>query len=248
MASLALDVLSASAEDAANPWAKREECVFGMPYLGQVVRPRNQGALTAVLKAVYAYDGIDLRHEALPYERALEGLRQGAVDCTLVLKGDHKGVLQGETTLATYDLAAAYLRETGWVGIQSLKDQRVAYLHGFDLETLLPVPILPQLVYDLSSAYHMLERGHVTYVLDDVALLRDAMYDSQLPSSEFSITEFASYEVRPIFADTPKGRRLRDIYDRRMKVLIETGDFVDILKKNGMSAPGIEKVLKANGR
>ena len=243
---LALCLWSPPAAQAAGPWKSEDTCRFGMPLIGHAVKQGGTGLITDILKAVYQPEHITLTHLPLPYSRAVAAVQAGEIHCTLDIKDNHKGVLQGRATMAFYDLSAAYLRTTEFSGMDDLADKKVAYLHGFDMEPLLSVKIRPQVVYDLSSAFHMLDRDFVAYVLDDSLLLKDAMYESRLPASDFQITPIKSFEVRPIFAPTDQGRRLRDIYDRRIKEMIASGELQDILRINGIGEPTIEKIIKAN--
>lgn len=229
-----------------DPWAERDTFIFGMPYIGHAVQPRNTGMISDILKAVFEPEDIDFAHVPHPYKRVLEELRAGTIHCSLQVKDHYKGVLQGETTLATYDLSAAYLYKTGFGGVQSLAGKKIAFLHGFGIQSFIPVTFRAQPVYDLSSAFHMLDRGHVDYVLGDGRLLRDAIDDSDLPSGEFVISGISSFEVRPIFAPTKDGRRFRAIYDRRMKELIASGKLVAIMEKHGLGKESINRVLQAN--
>ena len=109
-----------------------------------------------------------------------------------------------------------------------------------------PVKFSPQMVYDLSSAYHMLDRGHVKFVLGDNRLLEDAMYDSKIPTYNIVINEIKSFEIRPIFSKTEEGLLFRDIYDRRMREMIASGELATILRENGVSKSGIKKIMNAN--
>jgi len=243
---LLLTSLMAPPASANGPWKSEDTCIFGMPYLGQAVKQGNTGLITDILKAVYGPERIVLHHIVIPYKRAIEGLVTGEIHCTLDFKNSHKEVLQSKSTIAFYDLSAAYLRKTGFTDVKDLADKKVGYLHGFDLKSFLPVKILPQLLYDLSSGFHMLERKHASYILGDGWLLKDAMYESKLPSCEFQITKIKSFEVCPVFAPTDAGRRYRDIYDRRMKEMIATGELQKILKAYGLSKKDIERTVKAN--
>lgn len=238
--------LPAARAQKTNPWNPRDICIFGMPTIGHAVKANGTGLITDILKEVFEPEHIDLNYVSLPYKRALEELTTGEIHCSLDVKDNRKGVLQGRATMVYYDLSVAYLRKTGWKGVESLAEQKVAYLHGFDIENFLSVKVHPQMVYDLSSAFHMLDRGHVAYVLDDGRLLEDAMYESKLSYGEFEISPIKSMEVRPIFTPTEKGRRFRDIYDRRIKEMIASGKLQEILRSNGLNKNSIEKVLKAN--
>ncbi|BCS89230.1 hypothetical protein PSDVSF_24720 [Pseudodesulfovibrio sediminis] len=227
-------------------WQPPKAVIFGMPYLGQAVKKGGTGLVSSILKAVFDGAGYAFQHKDLPYKRALKNLRAGTIDCTLDIKDKQKGVAQAAKMLVAYDLAVAYLRTRGFKDIKELDGQRVAYLHGFDIQSVLPVQVKPQLSYDLSSAFHMLDRGHVTYIIDDEQLLKDALYESKLPTSAFMITKIRSMEVHPIFTDNEKGRKLRDVYDRRMREMTVSGELEDILKANGMSDADIKIILDAN--
>jgi len=228
-----------------DPWKAKEKCIFGMPYLGHAVKRGSTGLVTEILKAVYEPTGIEFLHKELPYVRAMEEVRTGEIHCTLAAKDSHK-LPQGDYTLAYYDLAAAYLRKTGFDNVQSLAGKRVAYLHGFELKRFLPVKFTPQQIYDLSSGFHMLDRKHVAYLLGDNSLLLSAMRDSQLPTSDFMFTDIKSFEIRPVFAPTKEGKRFRNIYNRRMKEMLKSGELTDLMRANGLDEKGIQKILQAN--
>lgn len=236
----------ATQADEVNPWKKVQTCVFGMPYIGHAVGPHETGLITSILKAVYKPESINLVHKELPYKRALEELASGTIQCTLDLKDHRKGFYQGKTTMAFYDLSATYKNKTEWKGVDSLRGAKVAYLHGFDLENFISVNFEPQLVYDLSSAFHMLDRGHVDFILGDKLLLQDAMYESKVPSHDLVVSKIKSYEVRPLFSKNAAGLKFRDIYDRRMKGMMATGEFAEIVFEQGLTPKSLQRILDAN--
>lgn len=241
----ALCCLLACPARADDPWKPKPVCIFGMPYLGEAVKKDQKGIIITLLNAVFEPEGIVLKHMPIPYRRAVEEVEQGKIQCTLDVKNNNKRVVQGNHTLLFYDLTAARLQTTEWKGLSSLKNKRVAYMHGFGIETFLPVNFLPHQVYDLSSAFDLLEREEVAFVLDDSRMLKYAIYDSKLPSYLFVFDPIKSFPVHPIFAPTPEGRYFRDIYDRRMKALAASGELAHILEKTGLSKPRIQRILKA---
>lgn len=243
---LALVIPYSALAEEDNPWKKVPVCTFGMPYIGHAVGPHESGLVTGILKAVFKPENIILAHKELPYKRALEELASGKIQCSLGIRDSRKGFYQGKTTMAFYDLSVAYKRTTEWKGVESLKGEKVSYLHGFALNKFVSVDFEPQLVYDLSSAYHMLDRGHITYILGDSKLLQDAMYESKVPSHNISITALKSYAVIPIFSKTEEGKKFRDVYDRRMKEMMASGEFAGILTEFGLSKKTIKKILDAN--
>ncbi|WP_281760673.1 substrate-binding periplasmic protein [Pseudodesulfovibrio nedwellii] len=229
-------------------WQAPKTCIFGMPYIGSAVRKGNTGLITDILIRVYETEGYELVHQELPYNRAIDELLSGTIHCTLDIEDTRQKVLQSKQAIIIYDLAAVYLQTHTFKGIQSLAGKKVAYLHGYEMDHLFPVKFKPRQAYDLSSAIQMLDRGHIDYVIDDETLLKEAIFEAKLPSTEFDITYIASMKSHPIFAPTDEGRKFRDIYDRRIPEMIATGELQDILRAHGVTEESIEKLIKANAR
>jgi len=223
-------------------WKGHPEVRFAMPYLGNALSKGGKGIIMDILRQVYEPEDLDIRHEAIPYTRAVKETRSGKFHLTLDIQAN-KGLLTAKTPIAPYDLSACYLRKTEWKNVESLAGQRVAYLYGFDLHTFLPVEFSKQIVYDLSSAFHLLDRGDVTYIIDDQWLLKDAMRESGFPSHLFEITEIKRFKVMPLFSDTPKGREYLALYERRMKELRQSGKLADIYQQAGFSKDEIARLF-----
>lgn len=233
---------AASAEN--SPWS-RPTCTFAMPSIGHAVRKNQTGLINDILRTAFRAEGIRFRHEEMPYTRALAAVTEGTADITLGIEAG-KDMLQSKMLVAFYDLSVAFMRGTPWQGTVSLKGKKVAFLHGFDISTFLSVPFLPQQVYDLTSAFHMLDRGFASYVLDDSLLLKDALFESRLPANEFIIKPIKSLEVHLLFAKTDQGRRFKDFFDRRYREMILDGELEIILERYSLLSQ-LERISKANG-
>ncbi len=229
----------------ADPWKPSPACVFAMPPAGHVVRADGTGFLPVLLREVFEPAGYTFTFRPLPYDRAVDDLTRGGVDCTLDVDRPRTNIVRGRTTLALYDLSAAHLRTTDWRGVSSLAGERVVYQHGFDPQDLLPVTFLPQPVFDLASAFHMLDRKLAAYALDDANLLRAAMAETDYGSDQFMISPIKTMKVTPIFADTETGRALRDIYDSRMAELRTSGALEAILRRGGLDESKVARILDA---
>lgn len=238
----------ATAAPAVNDWTAPPVCVFGMPVAGSAVQPGNRGLLTDILKVVFEPEGYDLVHRDLPYVRALAEVAEGKIQCTLTVRDHVESVTRAASVIALCSPAVGYVLADGFHGVDDLAGQKVAHLHGFDVQSLLPVEIRLQPTYDLTSAIHMLDRGHVRYVVADAGLLRESIAAAGLPSVEFGIVPFTTLNVVPIFSPDAAGRRLRDIYDRRMGELASSGRLAAIYRDYGLPETFIREILKANGR
>ena len=238
-------LLPAAPARALDPWKPLPTCTFAMPLMGEAVKKDQHGMIIAVFKAVYEPAGIRFRHQNMPYDQAVAAAEQGKVHCTLDVKERKGKLVRGDHPLFFYDLASARLKTTEWKGLDSLKGKRVAYLHGLGLETFLPVKFVPHHIFDLASAFHLLDQGIVQYAMDDSRLLRYAQRDSKLPSHFFLIDPIRSFEIYPVFAPTEEGNRYREIYNRRMKEITASGDLASVLTRNGLSDERIERILKA---
>ncbi|MGE4421646.1 MAG: substrate-binding periplasmic protein [Pseudodesulfovibrio sp.] len=236
----ASDVPGAPEDD----WRDAPVCVFGMPEAGYAVRNDNTGYITEVLRAALAPAGYDLVHKDIPYRRARGDLAAGRIQCTLISK--NPGAQSARSVICACDLVVAYLAADGFSGLKDLADQKVAHLYGFDFEELLPVPIRPQTTYDRTSAIHMLDRGHVRYVIGEETMLKEAVRQTGLPLTEFGFSRFKSVDVVPIFAPNAEGYRLRDIFDRRMAEMAASGELAAIFRKYGLPEDRIRHILNAD--
>lgn len=229
-----------------DDWSPVPACVFGMPESGDAVRNDNTGFVTEVLRAALASAGYDLIHRDLPYRRACAELAKGRIQCTLTAKDTPTAAARARSVIAACDLSVAYVSARGFSGLRDLADQKVAHLYGFDFQQLLPVRIRPQPTYDRTSAIHMLDRGHVSYVIGEDTLLRDAVRKSGLPSTEFGFSRFMSMDVVPVFAPTAEGVRLRDIFDLRMREMARSGELAAIYSRHGLPEDRIRHILAAD--
>ncbi|SOB58501.1 protein of unknown function [Pseudodesulfovibrio profundus] len=218
-----------------DPWVPREVCVFGMPYVGRAVQPGQAGLYTEILQSVYEDEGIGFKHKSLPYPRALQSVTDSRIQCTLSVRDQFNDVVQGAVSLALYDLVAVHFRSTDFTGVDSLRDKRVAYLNGFDWQEYITVKMSPQEVYDLGFAFQMLDRGHVEYIIGDKDQLLEALPRSGIQLSDLRISPITTLEVCPIFSPSESGRRLKEVYDRRMQELVDSGALDHIYQRHGVN-------------
>lgn len=251
LAALVLTVqaaLPASAEKPVYPeWQKPRRCVFGMPYVNGVVEPNEKGVITAILKEVFDRRDMTFEHRSLPYNRVRPELRKGSIQCSLGLRGHHGMEVEGETAIAVFNLAVAYRTRDGFQGVDAMAGERVACIYGFDFQKLLPVEVLVRNGFDLTSSFHLLDRGDVRYVLDEETQMREALFETKLPTSEIGIKRIMTLEVHPIFSPDEAGREFKALYDRRMRNLAEDGKLRRIMRDNGMPEQGIDTIFKING-
>lgn len=226
-------------------WTPRTKCYFGMPYSGHAVMRGGKGHMVDLLKDAFAPTKIDLEHVPLPYDRAIEGVEKGSIHCTLDVEGRHKK-LESKAVVAVYDLSVAYLREGGFKDIKEMAGKRIAFVHGFGITEYLPVKVKTLLVYDLSSGFHMLERGHVSYVLGENRLLKEAMFDSKIPPGIFEVKKLKAFNLKVIFTPSEEGRRFRDVFDLRMKEMIKSGELREIEEEYGSSKEIIQRLIDVN--
>ena len=227
-------------------WPTPQVCIFGMPYISREVMPNETGFVTDVLKAVFEQKGIQFEHRNLPYPSIPAEMKKGNIHCTLAFM-DRNSPDQGKAVITIFDLAVAYRVSDGFQGMEAMEGERVGSMQGFDLQSLLPIKILPQTAYDITSIFYLLDQGKVKYVVDEESLLRDALLETKLPTSEFGIHRLASLNVHPFFAPTEAGKRFQAIYDRRMEEMASSGRLETIFRDYGLSEEKIEKILKANG-
>lgn len=189
-----------------------------------------------VIRAVYQPVGIDVRVTAVPYSRAVQDVLAGRADAWI-------GSYENEESGAVYpdwhydaDRVQALFRKAerdSWSGQSSLADARVGWVRGYAYDAYLDVSVRGVLLKDRRRALVLLKRGQIDYWLDaayEQAHLLETAPDSVDPANYVRRRVF-DQRLYLGFADTPRGRELAAIWDRRFPKLLDRGRIAAIYAK-----------------
>ena len=117
-----------------------------------------------------------------------------------------------------------------WNGQQSLVGKRVAWIRGADYDKYLTVPVVGDEKNDHVGPLLMVNADRLDLFLDDRAellktfeLSAERLQKEGVQRENFQIETVLELKLYPAFADTPRGRKLAEIFDDRLPQLLSSG-------------------------
>jgi len=199
------------------------------PHWEAYTEPNGNGYAWDVARAVYEPEGVHVRTVNVPYERAVERVQHGEADAWLASYPDEReGVVYPRWHFDDDQVVALMpkSRASAWNGQQSLAGAEVAWVLGYRLGRYLDHPVDRAAgLTERDSAMTALADGRIDYVLAVAYEIENAW--ESLPAGidrdDFAQKKLFTLKLKPGFADTERGRALRDIWDRRLPEIRDDG-------------------------
>ncbi|HEX5390115.1 MAG TPA: transporter substrate-binding domain-containing protein [Burkholderiaceae bacterium] len=205
-----------------------------------LTRKDGTGLYFDLIRAVYERHGIRLRIDIYPYARAVYLVQTKRVDAWVAS-------FMNEKPFALYPRwhfdrnvqQVLYRTRPGYqfAGSADLRGKRVAWLRDFGLDKYIAEPVHMVEVDTIRSAMQMLEAGRVDYFIGAQSDLADDIRTRQVDMSGFEQAFLMHLGLYLAFADTPRGERLRRLWDDEMETLHKSDVFKAIFKKAGFDYP-----------
>lgn len=193
-----------------------------------------------IIRSVYEPSGIQLEYEIVPWNRALNLIKNHQADALPggYFVGNREGVddLFPRRPIDTEIASVVYLKNKaeGWKGPESLSGKRVLWLRGYNYDKYLDVKVDFGEIDERMQAWRLLDAGRYDFYMD-------ALFDIESYIDQNNV-DIEKYEIRPViynnlylrFANTPKSKKLIEIYDKRIPELVESGEMEKIFQKWGL--------------
>lgn len=188
-----------------------------------------------LIRAVYSSTEYDLELQTFPYSRAVAMVESKRADLWVASYADEEDfAIYPKYAFDADDVSALYLSSKyGDVTESDLAGKRVGWVLGYGYDEYLDVPMTPSPVPNRDVAIQLLQAGRVEFFLD-AAWELEAILDD-LPAgrqAEFSYNSIKPLPLYMAFADTPKGRRLAQVWDDRMEEMHARGELQAIYAAN----------------
>ena len=217
----------------------------------QYTNEDGSGLFLDIVRAVYEPHDIQIKVDYVPYNRALHLLKFKAADAMF-------GTYSAEKEAKDYILTPHYPIDTErtvaifkkspnqkWQGIESLRNQKLGWVRGYDYHDNLGVKIASYAeVLDSSQGLKMLEAGRFDYFLDHAGELDDNIAKTGFDMSDFQIASVFEENIYMAFARTEKGKQLSILFDQAISGLIRSGRLQQLYDQYGMHFP----LQKSNDR
>ena len=177
-----------------------------------------------ILREVFEPLDIALVTQSVPYTRSIGLVQRGEADAWVgsYLNEVETGVRYPRWHYDTDQISALGLASTPTPRLDTLKQFRLVWLRGYAYQRYLPNLTRYQEVQRRSGILGMLDHDHVDFYIDARTEVEEVLASARDPG-QYRVTDLTQLPIYLGFADTPRGRALMDVYDRRMGELVERG-------------------------
>lgn len=230
--------------------APRTAVIASAPWEGQS-NVDGTGIYWDIMRALFTPVDIAVETVSAPYKRATAMVRAGEADLYLgAFLDEVPWALFPEQFYDAERLTAVIRRDraAGWVGEESLSGRRVGYILGYDYAGQLVVPVDSWELPERESGLRMVVRGRLDAFLDartDVTLVLERNPALRL---DLTLVPVKVLPLYPAFADTPRGRRLRTVYEARIQTLLRDGTLEQLYLRHDFSFAEFRQAMAQTGR
>ena len=189
-----------------------------------------------VMREIYEPEGYDVELDVFPYARAVNMVKAGDADFWVGSYLDEEGAalypapehyFDADTVKAAIPAGNA----ADFSGEASLEGKDIGWVRGYAYDQYLDVGVNHEELSGLESGLRMVASERLAAVMDDAWEIEQAMKSVDLSSDDLKLVHVLDLPLYPAFQDTDRGRKLRDIYDKRFPDLVESGRLQELYDK-----------------
>lgn len=190
------------------------------------------GMAWEIFRAVFEPAGVQLDIHSVPYTRSIGLVQRGAAHAWAgsYLNEVAQGVFYPRWYYDADQIAALGLRDKPIPTQESLGESRLVWMRGYEYQRYLPNLRQYREVLRRSGILGMLDVGHVDFYLDALTEVEDVLSTASQPD-RYRVTPLTKLPVYLGFADTPRGRTLAELFDKRMDSLVADGSLRPIFQR-----------------
>jgi len=176
-----------------------------------------------ILREVFEPHGVKVRTRSAPYIRSIGLVQRGEADAWVGAYQDEiEGALYPQWHYDTDHIYGLGLASKPTPTLATLGNYRLAWVRGYQYQRYLPNVSQYNEIQRRDNIVSMLERERADLYIDAKTEVDSVL--SLAPNPEaFRVTHLAELPLFLGFADTPRGKALRSIFDYRMDHLVHSG-------------------------
>jgi len=211
-----------------------------------ITRKDGTGLYFDIIRAVYEPVGIQMKHEIVPWKRAILKIRHHQADA---LPGGYYISREDVDDLfplhpIDVEITSAVFKKgkiANWEGQKSIAGKRGIWFRGYDYHKYMDAKVRFDEIDEAKQGWNLIDADRYDFYMDALKDIENYIKTHQVDRGR--------YEIRPVirkplylrFANTPKSKKLIGIYDRRISVLSDSGELKRLFDKRGYRFPGFEK-------
>ncbi|OHC29735.1 MAG: ABC transporter substrate-binding protein [Pseudomonadales bacterium RIFCSPHIGHO2_02_FULL_60_43] len=194
--------------------------------------PDGSGMVWEIFRTVFEPAGVRLDIQTVPYTRSIGLVQRGAADAWVgsYLNEVEQGVFYPRWNYDFDQISALGLLDKPIPTQQTLGEFRLAWMRGYEYQRYLPNLHQYREVLRRGGILRMLDMGHVDFYIDALAEVDDVLRTTSQPE-RYRVTQLTDLPTYLGFADTPRGRALAELFDKRMDSLVADGSLRPIFQR-----------------
>ncbi|MFJ2364870.1 substrate-binding periplasmic protein [Pseudomonas sp. NPDC087697] len=183
-----------------------------------------------ILRAVFEPAGVKLDFRTVPYTRSVGLVQRREVDALVGVYRDEVGqVLYPHWNFDTDHIYALGLASDPAPTLKSLGRYRLVWVRGYSYERYLPNIHRYNQIERRTGILPMLKQARADFYIDALTEINAVLAAAEDPS-QYRRTHLAELPLFLGFADTPQARTLMALYDKRMELLVKSGQLKPIFE------------------
>jgi polar amino acid transport system substrate-binding protein len=196
------------------------------------------GAYFEIIQEIYKDFSPKISPIFAPYARIVKMVETKKADFWVASYPEEEEFVQYPKCTFDYDIVSALTLKTNnidWKGDSSLANQPVSWVRGYAYDEYFPEIKFGATtkVAPIEQGIKMLEKGRVKFYLDATSEIDDILDSNPKYKASMEKHEVGKIGLYMAFADTNKGRELRDAWDKNFPQLVSSGKMTAINKKWG---------------
>lgn len=184
-----------------------------------------------ILREVFEPAGVKLAIRTEPYTRSIGLAQRAEVDaCVGGYRDEVSDLLYPRWNFDTDHIYALGLASNPAPTPETLGNYRLAWVRGYEFQSYLPNVNRYNEVIRRTGILSMLTHSRADYYIDALTEVDYVLRRAKDPS-QFRRTHIAEIPLYLCFANTAKARKLMSLFDRRMGMLVESGQLKPIFER-----------------
>ncbi|MEE1920785.1 transporter substrate-binding domain-containing protein [Pseudomonas sp. 148P] len=189
------------------------------------------GVAWDVLRKVFEPAGVKVRVLSAPYTRAIGLVKRGEADAWVgSYHEENSDNLYPRWNFDSDHIYALGLASKPLPTKDSIGQFRLSWVRGYDYQNYLPNVGYYREVQRRDGILPMLERERVDFYIDALTEVKYVHAQADHPEL-FRSTHVAELPLYLAFGNTPQGKALRDLFDKRMDELVPSGALKPIFER-----------------
>jgi ABC-type amino acid transport substrate-binding protein len=198
--------------------------------------PDGSGSAWDLLRLVYEPEGILVRHEIMPYTRSLGLVQMGKADAVIgVYPGEVEGVIYPRWNYDMDEVFALGLASSPRPDVATLGQFRLVWMRGYSYQKYLPA-LRYQEVLRRDNVLDILENGRADFFIDALTEI-DQLLGTSTDMQRYRVTHLQNLPLFVVFAPTPRGREMAEIFDQRMQKLATGPELPELFERWALPYP-----------